>query len=84
MEGLLGRSLCRPFDQTRHLIWLGKVDRVAGGNLDRFAAGPLGHAALEIGINVAVASRHQRPALLLVPGGRCHLRVSGSCTTLTV
>ena len=24
---------------------------MAGGNLDRFAAGPLGHAALEIGID---------------------------------
>ena len=77
MKGLLGRRLCRPFDQTRHLIRLGKVDRVAGGNLDRFAAGPLGHAALVIGVDVAVASRDQRPALLLVPGGGCHLRGGG-------
>ena len=52
MEGLLGGRLCRPYDQTGHFIWLGKVDRVAGGNLDRFAPGPLGHAALEIGIDV--------------------------------
>jgi hypothetical protein len=51
----LGRGLCSPFDQTRHFIWLGKVDRVAAGNLDGFAAGPLGHAALEIGIDVADA-----------------------------
>jgi hypothetical protein len=66
MEGLLARRLCRPFDQTRHFIWLGKVDRVAGGNLDRFAAGPLGHAALEIGIDVVVASSNQQGG----PGAR--------------
>jgi len=44
MEGLFGRRLCSPFDQTRHFIWLGKVDRVAGGNLDRFVTGPLGQS----------------------------------------
>jgi hypothetical protein len=54
MEGLLGRRLCRPFDQASHLIRLGDIHRVAARNFDCFAAGMLGHAALEIGIDVAV------------------------------
>ena len=74
MERLLTRRPRRPFDQTCHFIWLGNIDRVAGGNLDRFAAGPLGHVALEIGIDVVVASRDQRPALLLMPGGRLEVQ----------
>ena len=38
---LPARRLGRPFDQTRHLVGFEKVDRVAGGNLDGFASGPL-------------------------------------------
>ena len=76
MEGLPGRRLCRPFDQTRYVLRLGNVHRVAGRNLDRFAAGPLGHVALEIRIDVVVASRDQHPALLLMPGGSRYRRAA--------